>query len=244
MCYPDDPDEMGTPVRVHAWNCPVTESLPIPACCTPCLTAAMREAATNQLSGLRLFPTYSGEEAVVCLELQLPNTDLVMLGCLNRLTPESGYHILHLLHHLNGRAVTDFMLYDRLSLARDPLTGASLEQSIFSTLASVYSNSGIPTLPRAFTLYVDALGHTPPPSTQILIHPSPIVGIHFRALRFRCKRDRLLDWLESSLCSDRSRGPEINLLDACLLSRHCQTISLSIWGHIRWEEVDRITKVS
>src|SRR6185437_10510936 len=102
----------------------------------------------------------------------------VVHGCRNQLTPETAYHLLHLLHHLNGQAVGDITLNDRIS------TGlVRLDSALLTSLASAYTASGA--RPPLFSLHAERIIHFPPPGqSELLLSPTTYSRVHFPTVMF------------------------------------------------------------
>lgn len=85
-------------------------------CCPVSITESLQDAAAHQLAGLKIYP-HIDEEDVVYAKVEVWretfadrsfNNKEVVLQCLNGLRPTSAYHLLHLMHHINGAAFTLF----------------------------------------------------------------------------------------------------------------------------------------
>jgi hypothetical protein len=232
---------------ISAWNClqATRNSATSQSCCTPQLTGSLR-AVSHQLADSQIFSAHS-EEVVVCFAYELTRESQVLFACRNKLNPVNSYHLLHLLHHLNGLAGKGIGLADRTMLVN---SWSRMNASIFSSLLDAYNSDA---RPRLFRLHTVGLGIFPPPlQDDFPIHPSIYARIHCAVLRFPYQRQKSLDWLRASLLGDQlaaayGGGGVVDLMDACLRSRHCHQMQFLVGGwetSMEGEEVDLILEVS
>lgn len=227
---------------ISAWHCPLLTPTGDTSrgCCPPDLTSSMR-GESQQLAGSRVFPVHD-EEVIVCLMLELTDGNLVVFGFRNQLTPENAYHLLHLLHHLNGQAVRNITLNDRISNG-----STRLGTSLFSSLASAYTASGA--RPPLFRLHTLHIVHFPPPRRgELLLHSTTHARLHFSSVDLPYEGQTTIDWLKASMGVEQPMADSdgcTNLLDVYLRSRRSDGILFTNYDALmRGEEVELLIEVS
>lgn len=232
-------DEQGYWQRV--WHVFPVESNNGAMCCPSPLTDSLRNAATHQLVGLRVFPhPQVGGEEIIRIHVMCSRN--VYLVCRNQMTATSAYHLLHLLHHLNGSSIY------RLVTTSDGLTndGIHLEPAVLTALTGAYMKSGV--FPAQFKLYSRKRVHTEfPPHAELM----PEQSLSYEQIIFQdCQSDDLgyeLRWISTSLNGDMrgmGTGKGLENLISFTAPRVCRLISFGTSRYQLDTEIERIINAS
>jgi len=147
--------------------------------------------------------------------------------CFAGLTSTSAYHLLYLLHHINGSVLQRLLLiYETIyELGGCDGLGYRLDSAIFSALTSAYTASSFH--PAHFHLYAEYQSFQdqfPPRAENFL--PAGILKCAYLWLDATKMRwlDEVLEWVTSSLCAHHSDKPIPGMVDLITLfgPRHCQ----------------------
>jgi hypothetical protein len=216
-------------------------------CCSSKLTEALHARAAGQLAGCRIFPSRGGDQGIRVVVLCAFGNSAIIHGCLNQLTSTSAYHLLHLLHHLNGTSfdkISDFADAWYTPAPSDEVN-IWLEPAIFGALLSAYA--AIDTCPRSFKLYSRTrhfYPHAEPllPIKSIVYYQEAILDLYDTDLR------TVLDWVLAILCR---KGPvETNAIGR---DDRINYFLAHIWptrpirfrvGHLHGEQIDQIVEAS
>lgn len=206
-------------------------------CCPFLLTGFLRNAA-RQLDRLRIFP-HQGEDESVIIRIAC----WTILACRNQMTSASAYHLLHVLHHLNGAAVhrTNSLLINDSHRPSVFDRSSRLEPAILSALINSYIKGGV--RPARFRLYSRILLRHFPPNAELLLPARALIfeEDHFYLGRGGENLGAALEWVAAGFHSQQLNSDRAAL--PCMASRPWHAISFSA-NSLTGAQVEKIVEAS